>query len=427
MTKLVMDGRQLRHFEVDFKLDGESLVLGDGTIWSHAAVMGDFVYGSEFSIDQKTIENFVKVFTLGYPQKIPVDYEHASTTDNPEVTRLRAQGRVPKAGDVTELKGVFSVDDFTGELKAAAEKMAAKAGRPLEDPRNLGLWMRWKPTAQALAAIKAGEYTELSIAFDSDWPHKNTGEGQGPAILAVGLVTRPFLDEMLSVAASGDGHPAPGKKPDATPSHERPVMNQKLISLVAALRGKSVATEDEAIVELTAHQSELIEFRALVPFRDVISAEFSNEKDPAKIVTTIRDLRAKVASAETAAKEAKTKELKATVDATMEKHKAKLTVPLRALMATQLTSELEAGTKLEETQTVKALESLKTLGIFEQNAASDVGGAGTDDDVKIDARATELLDTDPRLKALAARSGRHEAYKEAVVQAGRELLTVSRN
>jgi hypothetical protein len=42
---------------------------------------------------------------------------------------------------------------------------------------------------------------------------------------------------MLSVAASGDGHPAPGKKPDATPSHERPVMNQKLISLVAALRG----------------------------------------------------------------------------------------------------------------------------------------------------------------------------------------------
>jgi nitrogen regulatory protein PII-like uncharacterized protein len=188
-----------------------------------------------------------------------------------------------------------------------------------------------------------------------------------------------------------------------------------------------VATEDEAIVELTAHQSELIEFRALVPFRDVISAEFSNEKDPAKIVTTIRDLRAKVASAETAAKEAKTKELKATVDATMEKHKAKLTVPLRALMATQLTSELEAGTKLEETQTVKALESLKTLGIFEQNAASDVGGAGTDDDVKIDARATELLDTDPRLKALAARSGRHEAYKEAVVQAGRELLTVSRN
>jgi biotin carboxyl carrier protein len=203
-------------------------------------------------------------------------------------------------------------------------------------------------------------------------------------------------------------------------------MNAKLIALVAAVRGKPVSTEDEAIAELTAHQTEMMELRALVPFRDVIVAEFSNEKDAAKIVGTIRELRASVAAADLAAKDAKTKELKATVDATMEKHKAKLTVPLRSLMAGQLTTELAAGKKLEETDTVKALESMKTLGIFTQDAAGDIGGAATDDDVKIDVRANELLDTDPRLKALAARSGRHEAYKEAVVQAGREILVVSR-
>jgi hypothetical protein len=146
-----------------------------------------------------------------------------------------------------------------------------------------------------------------------------------------------------------------------------------------------VATEDEAIAELTAHQTEMTELRALVPFRDVVAAEFSNEKDPAKIVGTIRELRASVAAAELAAKDAKTKELKATVDATMEKHKAKLTAPLRALMAAQLTTELGAGKKLEETDTVKALESMKSLGIFTQESSGDAGAAGTEDDEKLEA------------------------------------------
>jgi hypothetical protein len=381
--KLIANGRPLQHYE--FAIASDSLVAADGTIWSHAATLGTRFKGDTFTIDRPTVENFVTVFTSGYPKKVPVDYEHASTTDDPEVRKLRAQGLVPKAGDVVELRGVFSSDDFTGDLKSAAEKLSAQASRPLDDPRNLGLWMRWKPTSRALNAIKAGEYTELSIAFDEDLPRNTDGAGQGPGLWAVALLNTPFLDD------------------------------------------KPVSTEDEAIAELTAHQTEMTELRALVPFRDVIVAEFSNEKDAAKIVGTIRELRASVAAADLAAKDAKTKELKATVDATMEKHKAKLTAPLRSLMAGQLTTELAAGKKLDETDTVKALESMKTLGIFTQDAAGDIGGAATDDDVKIDVRANELLDTDPRLKALAARSGRHEAYKEAVVQAGREILVASRN
>lgn len=421
--KLIVAGRPLLHYEAAIAVD--SLVLSDGTIWSHAATLGTRFKGDSFTIDKACVENFVRVFTSGYPQKVPVDYEHASTTDDPEVRKLRAQGMVPKAGDVVELEGVFAPSEFTGTLKDAAEKLSAQANRPLDDPRNLGLWMRWKPTQRALAAVKAGEYTELSIAFDEDLPRNTDGEGQGPGLWAVALLNTPFLDDMLPVAASRDPHQASGDRPGADHSHETPIMNQKLLSLVAALRSKSVATEDEAITELTAHQTEIVELRGLVPFRDVVAAEFSNEKDPAKIVSTIRELRAKVANAEQAAKDAKTKELKATVDATMEKHKAKLTVPLRALMATQLTTELDAGKKLEDTDTVKALESMKTLGIFQQQSSGDAGAAGTDDDDKLEARAQEILRDDPALSKQAG-GDHYGAYMKALERADREMRTAAR-
>jgi hypothetical protein len=421
MTKLLMNGRELHHAEVALAASDDSIVLADGTLWSHAATLGPIFYrGAEFDIDRAVVESFVKNFTTGYPQKVPVDYEHASTTDHPEVVKLRAQGKVPKAGDIAELRGVFSADDFTGDLKAAAEKLSAKAGRPIDDPRNFGLWQRWKPTANALSAIKADEYSELSIAFDDDWPDKRTGQGQGPTILAVGLVSRPFLDEMLSVAASNGesftpAHPAQPEHTMSTPNS-----NTKLLSVVAAVSGKPVATDDDAITQLESFRTEVTEIRALVPFRDVISAEFSNEKDATKIVGTIRELRSQVAAAQQAAKDAKTKELKATVDATMEKHKNKLTVPLRALMADQLTAELEAGAKVDDTKTVKALESMKALSIFSQTAEADVGGAGAGDDVKIATRADELLEKDPSLKALSAKDW-PEAYRRATARAHREL------
>jgi hypothetical protein len=61
-------------------LTNDPLVAADGTLWSHAATLGTRYKGEEFCIDRACVENFVKVFTSGYPQKIPVDYEHGSTT-----------------------------------------------------------------------------------------------------------------------------------------------------------------------------------------------------------------------------------------------------------------------------------------------------------------------------------------------------------
>jgi phage I-like protein len=421
--KLTVGGRPLRHYESTIAT--ESLVSSDGTIWSHAATLGTRFKGDSFTIDQSVVQNFVKVFTSGYPKKVPVDYEHASTTDDPEVRKLRAQGMVPKAGDVVELRGVFSPNEFGGDLKTAAEKLSAQANRPLDDPRNLGLWMRWKPTQRALAAIKAGEYTELSIAFDDDLPHNTDGNGQGPGLWAVALLNTPFLDDMLPVAASRDPHQASGTRPDAEHSHETPLMNQKLISLVAALRSKSVATEDEAITELTALQADLQRATANTTFRESIVAEFGNEADASKIIGTVRELRAKVASAEQAAKEAKAKELKASVDAALDRHKNKLTVLDRDIYAEKLTAELESGVKLEDTKVVKALEAKKELSIFTQSSSGDAGAAGTDDDDKLEALAQQLLREDPVLLN-KAKGDHYGAYMQALEKANRQLRTAAR-
>jgi hypothetical protein len=109
----------------------------------------------------------------------------------------------------------------------------------------------------------------------------------------------------------------------------------------------------------------------------------------------------------------------------MEKHKAKLTVPLRALMAAQLTTELGAGKKLEETDTVKALESMTSLGIFTQESSGDAGAAGTEDDDKLEAMAQELLREDPILRAKAA-GDHYGAYMQALEKANRQLRSAAR-
>lgn len=398
---------------------GDGLVLADGSLWSHAATLGTRTKGTEFTIDQGVVQNFIKNFTSGYPQKIPVDYEHGSTTSDPEIRKLRAQGKVPKAGDVLELRGVFAPGDFTGDLKTAAEKLSTQAGRELTDPRNLGLWMRWKPTAQALGSIKAGEYTELSIAFDDDVPNNTDGAGQGPGLIAVALLNLPFLDDMLPVAASrhDDRDPA---DPGTTPK-ERETMKITMLSAVAAMLAKPVATEEDAITELAALTPQVTSMRE---YRNVVAAELE-ETDPVKAVAKIRELKSAVATATAAAAEQKKVAIKTVVETTMTKHEKKLTVPLKELMAANLATELEAGVKLEDTKTVKALETLKEFGQFTQSAGGDIGGANADDDVKLDARARELQESDPAIKALTMRDP-HEGYKAALFKADRELRAATK-
>jgi hypothetical protein len=402
-------------------VSSDSLVLGDGTLWSHAATLGTRFKGTEFTIDQSCVENFVKVFSSGYPQKIPVDYDHGSTTPDPDIKKLRVQGQVPKAGDVVELRGVFSADAFTGELKAAAEKLSTQAGRSLDDARNLGLWMRWKPTARALQAIKAGEYTELSIAFDDDLPHNVDGSGQGPGLWAVALLNTPFLDDMLPVAASRSTDIPPARERSASP--ERSSMKLTALSVAAALLGRAITSEDEALQELNNLGPQLKEFGTFREFREIVGAEFNGEKDPAKVVTAIRGVRTELKAAQDAAIESKKLGIKTTVETTIKAYESAIgTVALRAMLTRELTRELEAGVELEKTETMKTLKELSPSIRFEQSAGPDIGGAATDDDEKLDARAKELLEKDPQLKALASRDW-SAAYKQASAKALRELQT----
>jgi phage I-like protein len=382
------------HFAALTSLAADSIVAADGTIWSHAATIGTRFKGTEFTIDKAAIENFKRVFETGYPQKVPVDYEHASTSADPEIRRLRAEGKAPKAGDVLELRGVYAVSDFTGELRAAAEKLAQKAQRPLEDPKNLGLWMRWKPTRRALGMIQDGEYTELSIAFDEDLADNLTGKGQGPGLVAVALLNLPFLDDMLPVAASRDLGGSP-----AAPGQERITMSKTtMLAAAAALFGKPVSDEDQAVVELTALQSELPRLRE---FSGAVGKELG-ESDPAKAVAKVRELTAAVARHEQAAKDAQATAIKTTVEATLKEHESKYVPAMRPMLERELTRELTEGKVAKDTDVVKALSAAPATGITGRSSGTDLGGDATGNmDERLDREAKSLLATDPELKELA--------------------------
>lgn len=417
-----MEQKTLRHppltiYDAMSLAASDGILQADGTLWSHAATLGTRVKGSEFTIDQKTVENFCRVFSSGYPQKVPVDYEHGSTSDDPEIRKARAMGRIPRAGDVTELKGVFSADDFTGALRTAAEKLAKANGRELTDPRNFGLWVRWRPNARAKQAIEAREYTEMSIAFDDDWPHNTTGEGQGPTILAIALCNQPFLDDMLPVAATrGGGSPAAPGTGD-TRMEKRTLT---LLAAAAAIVGKPVTDEESATTELTALQPEIAGLRS---FRTDVLTELGIT-EAGKAGATIKELRAKVAKLEGDVATATKARIDSEVEATFKKYEKRITPALKLVLQPQLRAELEKGVALEKTETVKALESMKELGITEQIAGGDVGGANASDDAKLEAKARELMQSNPRLKALAARD-EYAAYIEALGEAERSLKLVT--
>jgi phage I-like protein len=176
-------------------LDTDTALRSDGTRWDHAAVMGTFYYdGEEFTIDEDVLQSFVANFKRGSPAKVPIDYDH-STTNKKAV----GQGTpVPKAGDLVEMKAVTSAADLIDDMLAKIKR----AGREPTDPANFGLWIRWRPTPPALGYVKNREYTEMSAAFYEDCKDPKTGEMQGPTLYAVALTNTPFLNDMVSIAAS---------------------------------------------------------------------------------------------------------------------------------------------------------------------------------------------------------------------------------
>jgi hypothetical protein len=393
----------------------DSIVLTDGSIWSHAASLGTYVKGSEFTIDRPLIENFIRVFASGYPRKVPVDYDHSSTNG-----AAGSGAPVPKAGDVVELRGVFAPEDFTGDLKTSAEKLAQQAGRDLADPQNLGLWMRWKPTNRALGMIKEREYTDLSITF-GPVEDKSTGKPQGEVLIAVALTNLPFIDTMLPVAASRGGaqlqDPASGAT-DAITSQEQK-MTTKMLNATGLLAGKAVTNEDEAVVELTALHQEL---PALRSFSRDVAAEIG-ETDAAKAVAKVKELKASVADFELKAKTEKAKATKAVVDSTLKELEAKFVPAMRPMLERELTREIGEGKAAKDTETVKALTAAPDLGITTRTTGADDGSssANTGDDVKIDAKAKELMQSDAEVKAVQERSGFSSAFQLALGKARTQL------
>jgi hypothetical protein len=178
-----------------------------------------------------------------------------------------------------------------------------------------------------------------------------------------------------------------------------------------------VTDEDQAITELTAFKPEadgLRSFRA-----DVLGA--IGETDPAKAIATVKQLKADNAKLVGDVATATKARIDGQVEATLKKYEARLTVPLKAMMATQLRAELEKGVEVEKTETVKALESMGQLSITGQRAGGDLGGAAASDESKLVARVDELMRTDPEIKELAQSRGRHAAYLAAAEKAETEF------
>jgi phage I-like protein len=397
----------------------DATLLGDGTMWSHAATLGTRIKDTPFTIDKATVENVIRVFKTGYPQKVCVDYEHASvlapTTGQP----------IPAAGQVYEFRGVFSPSDFSGDLLATATRLAAKANPPraLDDPRNLGLWMRWKPTPRAYQMVQAREYTELSIVLYHDMEHNVTGEGQGPAVGSVGLVNTPFLDDMLPVAASrsrGGSRADPGEE-------QREMPNANMLQRAAAFFRKPLASEDavmdEAEGEITTLRRENDTLKGFKSFSDVVSAEIG-ETDPAKATAKVRELKA-VADTAKKEKEKETERANGTAaDAILLKHEKRLTVPLKEHFKPLIMTELAAGVKPGETKTEKVIESLPTNVNLGRSSGNDKGeNAPTDRDSLIAVRADAIMEENTQLKELA-KTDRSTAYKQAIKLAAKEIPVV---
>lgn len=417
-----MTQRPVHYFAADITPDG--IIAADGSIWSHACTIGQYTRDDEtYNLDSAAITNFVRVFNSGYPSKVPVDYEHASTSMDPEVRRLRATGDVPKAGDVLELKAVTSAADFTDDLKAAAEKLTAKAGRALDDPRNLGLWMRWKPTAKALAKIQAGELTELSITWVDDWTDNRTGQGQGPAILAVALTLLPFLDMMAPLAASRGGRraydPTGGESPVTDAREEQMTRTPIMLAAVAALAAKPVTNEEEAITELTALQPDVSRFRKLSA---IVAQHFGGETDPEKIGVKITELTSAVATFKADAEKSKKEKLDADVATGLKDHEDRIIPAVKHVFEASLRAELQSGTALKDTPTYKAMSTMPKHGITGQSSVADERGeqggipGGSSPEAQLDRVAKELLETDDEIKALRAKdpvAAMDKAYDKA--------------
>lgn len=410
------------HLALTDVLPGETTLRADGTLWSHAATLGEFVQGDvAFSIDADTLERIVANFATGYPQKVPVDYEHETAVK--DVNRALVP-YTTRAGEIVEVRAVLTAADLLPEMQAqidAEKARAAKLGSARTvalDP--LGLWVRWAPTQRALSMVKAREVTEMSVVIAWDYPNKTTGAGQGPTLLSVALTNTPFLDTMIPVAASRRA----GAERSASADQERSTMDNKpsrLMLALSALIGKPVATDEEAEAQIATLTAQVTEGKKATTALAMLTTELG-EQDPAKALGVIRTLKAHAKAAEEAAATGQT----AAIDAFLTANEARIgSVPAREHFKAALTAEAKAAptTKVAELPSAKVVLSFPPSPMLGRKAGVDANDANvTDDrDVLLDRQARKLVADDAELKELASKRGFNEAYAVALKRAMKDL------
>lgn len=204
--------------------------------------MGDITFSSDFIA--KICENFGKRRT-----DMVVDYNHGSLAENgPETSKA------------------------AGWVKALVDKGAS------------GLWATVEWTAEAAGYIKEKQYRYISPEFSTDYFDKLTGDYVGPALLAVALTNRPFLDMApVELAAKAD------KAPEfvfAFKELEKPKKEKAMLKkVIEVLKLKDEATEDEVLKVVESREVALKDAEAKI-------ATLTDEK--AKAEASVSELQGKV-------------------------------------------------------------------------------------------------------------------------------------
>jgi phage I-like protein/cation transport regulator ChaB len=125
--------------------------------WSHPT------YG-KFKITEDDLEAMDENFTASDADVVG-DYQHGSLSEDPEIAKA------------------------SGWVKKLINK-------------GKELWAEVEWTEKAVEYIKNKEFRFISPEFDLNWKNPETGEKQGPTLLAFALTNRPFLKGMAAVALS---------------------------------------------------------------------------------------------------------------------------------------------------------------------------------------------------------------------------------
>jgi phage I-like protein len=171
--------------------------------------MGDITFDEDF------ISSIVKNFADRRTDMV-VDYNHGSLAENgPDTSKA--------AGWVKEL------------INKGAD----------------GLWAKVEWTEEAAGYIRKKEYRYISPEFSTDYYDKLTGESVGPALLAIALTNRPFLD-MAPVELAAKTARAP-EFVFAFKGLEKPKKeNVMLKKVIDVLKLKEDASEDSVVAEIVA-------------------------------------------------------------------------------------------------------------------------------------------------------------------------------